>query len=71
MGYKVLSLIENNSIILQDDLNEYMCVLDTCKLEEFSEQWKYNRNLSNDKIQSICNIIKDIFFMLTIMVLKS
>jgi hypothetical protein len=67
----VLSLIENNSIILQDDLNEYMCVLDTCKLEEFSEQWKYNRNLSNDKIQSICNIIKDIFFMLTIMVLKS
>ena len=40
MGYKVLSLIENNSIILQDDLNEYMCVLDTCKLEEFSEQWK-------------------------------
>ena len=59
MGYNVLSLIENNSIILQDDLNEYMCVLDTCKLEEFSEQWKYNRNLSNEKIQSICNNIKD------------
>jgi len=67
MGYKVLSLIENNSIILQDDLNEYMCVLDTCKLEEFSEQWKYNRNLSNDKIQSICNIIKDKYILDTVL----
>jgi hypothetical protein len=37
----MLSLIENNSIILRDNLNEYMCVLDTSKLEEFSEQWKY------------------------------
>lgn len=67
MGYKVLSLIENNSIILQDNLNEYMCVLDTSKLENFSEQWKYNRNLSNDKIQSICNIIKDKYILDTVL----
>jgi len=55
----MLSLIEGNSIILKEGLTEYMCVFDSYILEEFSEQWKYNRNLSNDKIQSICNIIKD------------
>lgn len=55
----MLSLIENNSIILKDNLTEYMCIFDSCILEEFSEQWKYNRNLSNDKIQSICDVIKD------------
>jgi hypothetical protein len=55
----MFSLIENNSIILQDNLSEYMCVFDSSILEESSEQWKYNRNLNNDKIVSICNIIKD------------
>lgn len=46
----MLSLIENSSIILLDNLSEYMCVFDSLTLEEFSEQWKYNRNLSSDKI---------------------
>lgn len=63
----MLSLIENNSIVLQDNLSEYMCVFDSSKLEEFSEQWKYNRNLSNEKIQSICNNIKDKYILDTVL----
>lgn len=63
----MLSLIESNSISLQDNLSEYMCVFDSCILEECSEQWKYNRNLSNDKIQSICNVIKDKYILDTVL----
>jgi hypothetical protein len=63
----MLSLIEDTSIILQNNLSEYMCVFDSSKLEEFSEQWKYNRNLSNEKIQSICNNIKDKYILDTVL----
>jgi hypothetical protein len=52
-------IIETTSIILQDDLKEYMCVFDSKILEQASEQWKYNRILNNDKIQAISNTIKD------------
>jgi hypothetical protein len=55
----ILSLIEDNRIILDDNSSEYMSLINSSKLEDFSEQWKYNRILSNDKIESICNIIKD------------
>jgi hypothetical protein len=55
----ILEIIETNSVILQDNLSEYMCVFDSKTLEQTSEQWKYNRNLNNDKIQSICDTIKD------------
>jgi hypothetical protein len=55
----ILDLIETNSIILKDNLSEYMCVFDSKILEQVSEQWKYNRNLNNDKIESICDTIKD------------
>ena len=54
-----LEIIETNSIILQDDLLEYMCVFDSKILETKSEQWKYNRILNNDKIQCISDTIKD------------
>lgn len=55
----MLSLIGNNSIVLYDNLSEF----DSSTLEE---QWKFNRNLSNDKIQSICNIIKDKYILDTV-----
>ena len=55
----ISNIIETTSIILQDDLKEYMCVFDSKILEQASEQWKYNRILNNDKIQAISNTIKD------------
>jgi hypothetical protein len=55
----ILELIENNSIILQENQNEYMCILNSSILEKYSEQWKFNRNLSNDKINQIKSIIKN------------
>lgn len=55
----ILNLIENNSIILTDNLMEYMCVLDSNELENYTESWKYNRNLNSDKINEIKLIIKD------------
>lgn len=63
----MLSLIENNSIILQESISEYMCVFDSSILEEYSEQWKYNRNLSNDKVESILNSIKDKYILDTVL----
>jgi hypothetical protein len=53
------NLIDNNSIILKDDLIENMCILDSNILEEYTESWKYNRNLNSDKINEIKLIIKD------------
>lgn len=55
----IIENIHNNAIILKDNMSEYMCVFDSLKLEEISEQWKYNRNLNTDKIKSIYNTIKD------------
>jgi hypothetical protein len=55
----ILEIIEANSVILQDNLTEYMCVFDSKILEQTSEQWIYNRNLNNDKIQCICDNVKD------------
>jgi hypothetical protein len=55
----IKEMVVNNSLVLQDNLTEYMCLLDSYLLEEYTEQWKYNRNLNNEKIQSICDSIKD------------
>lgn len=55
----ILNLIEGSSILLEDNMNEYMCIFNSSILEECSEQWKYNRNLNTDKIASICNTIKN------------
>jgi hypothetical protein len=59
MTHNLLELIENNSIILHTNLNEYMTVLDSCILEEFTEQWKYNRNLNLDKVADIKKFVKN------------
>lgn len=53
------NLIDENSLILRDGLSEYMCLFNSYLLENATEQWKYNRNLSNEKIQSIIDNIKD------------
>lgn len=63
----MFSLIETNSIILRDNLSEYMCLFKSSILEECSEQWRYNRNLNNDKIQSICHNIKDKYILDTVL----
>lgn len=53
------NLIDSNSIILKENLNENMCILDSNILEEYTESWKYNRSLNSDKINEIKLIIKD------------
>ena len=63
----MLSLIEETSIILKDNLSEYMCLFNSSILEECSEQWKYNRVLNNDKVKSICNVIKDKYILDTVL----
>lgn len=55
----ISDIINNNSIILRDDLSENMCVLESAMLENYTEQWKYNRNLNSDKIHEIKKTIKD------------
>ena len=59
MTFTINELIDNNSIILKDNLIENMCVLDSKLLENYTEQWKYNRNLNNDKVNEIKLAIKD------------
>lgn len=53
-----MDLIETHSMLLQNNLDEHMCVFDSSILETQSEQWKFNRNLNSDKIQAIMNTIK-------------
>ena len=55
----ILQIIDTNSIILQDDLSEYMCIFDSKILETKSEQWRFNRILNTEKIKCISDTIKD------------
>lgn len=52
-------LILTNSIILQDDLSECMTVLDSEKLDLYTDQWEYNRNLNLDKVNQIKEVVKN------------
>lgn len=54
----IKDLIENNSILLEQNQNEFMTVLSGSILEKYSEQWKYNRVLNMDKVKEIIDIIK-------------
>lgn len=57
-NFTILNLIKSYSVLSQNNLDEYMCIFDSQILEQYSEQWEYNRNLNDDKITAICNIIK-------------
>ncbi len=55
----IADLVENHSLILKENLEEYMCVFDSSILEQYTRQWKYNRSLDTEKIKSIMTTIKD------------
>jgi hypothetical protein len=53
------NLIYKNSVILQDDLTEYMTIFDSEILELYTESWQYNRVLNLEKIREIQNCIRN------------
>jgi uncharacterized protein YfcZ (UPF0381/DUF406 family) len=55
----IQELIDNNSCILADNQNEYMCILNSSELERFTEQWRYNRNLNSEKINQIMETVSN------------
>lgn len=60
MELDLTEIIQNNSIILCETINitEYMCVLNTSDLITFTETWKYNRKINQDKVEEIKKYIK-------------
>jgi hypothetical protein len=54
---EISNIIDTNTLLDMPNSNEFMCLFDSCILEKYTEQWKYNRTLNPDKVEEIKNSI--------------
>jgi hypothetical protein len=58
LGGSLRNILYDNAIIRSADNTELMCILKSSLLDKYAENWSNNRQINQDKVNEITNIIR-------------